>query len=259
MRLKRALLLLVVFSTGTTVAAAKAPAKKSSAAKKKNGKNKKPPAPKKPPPFACGALPWEPVLLSSRIAREGDVAVVTQDLLVVGKPPDKSAGKPEDGRLYVSFGAPGLPLSMRIEFAGLRDGELAFPGHVQDPVARSRTLVYQQAPENDGGCAVLGRGNESGVVVQVPRDLSVDPSTQLGVLRIEQIVQLGTLQSGQRDLVLRLSSFGGKPVRLGPVASKEPVSFELCGHGQPSVAITGSPLFQSTTPQQNLCVTLGKR
>lgn len=266
MRLKRTAIGLFVLSFALAPARAAAPkgsaaassSKKSSASKnKKSAKKKTPPAPKKPPPFGCAALPWQPRLLSTRIVRDGtDLAIVTQDLLVSGKAPDKSAGKPEDGRLFVSFGAPGVPLSMRVEFAGLHDGELTFPGHVE---GRIRALVYQQAPENDGGCTVLGRSRESGVLIQVPRDLSVDASTGLGVLRIEQTVQLGTLADGRRDLVLRLASFGDAPVRLGPVASKDPAQLELCAHGQAPVPIEGSPLFQTTTPQQNLCVLLGKR
>ena len=239
------------------LAQAKSPAKKAAAPKKKKKPSKKTPTPKKPPPYPCGALPWEPVLLTSRISREGDTATVTQDLLVHGRaplePPPKTGGKLDPGRLYVAFGAPGLPLSMRIEFAGLRDGELGFPGHVAD---RTRALVYAQSPESDGACTVLGRDREAGVVVQVPPDLAVDPGTGLAVLRIEQTLQVGKLPSGARDLVLRLASFAGKPVRLGPVHAKEPSTLALCAHGQPDVPVRGSPLFQDVAPQQNLCVTL---
>ena len=235
-------------------AASKAPKKKAVTSKGKN-KGKKPPAPKKPPPYPCTALPWKPILLTSRIARDGETAVVTQDLLVVGREPDKGAGKPEDARMFVSFGAPGLPLSMRVEFTPLVDGELTAPARVLE---RTRALVYQQAPESDGACTILGRPNESGVVVQLPRDLAVDPHTQLAILRIEQTVQVGTVGDGRHDLVLRQSVVGGKPVRLGPVSGgKEPAFVELCRHGHPSVPVAGSPLFQESAAHHDLCVTLG--
>lgn len=258
MRLTLALWLTVSASMLAGVVHAAPPHKPaaSKAPKKKNAKNKskKPAAPKKPPPFPCNAMAWKPILLSSRIARDGETAVVTQDLLVTAQTPDKTAGKPEDARLFVSFGAPGLPLSMRVEFTPLQEGELTAPARDAE---RTRALVYQQAPESDGACTILGRPNESGVVVQLPRDLGVDPRTQLGVLRIEQTVQVGTIDKDRHDLVLRLSTVGGKPVRLGSVYSKEPASLELCAHGQPSVPVSGSPLFQDRAPQHNLCVTLG--
>jgi hypothetical protein len=240
--------------TSEAVAAGKTPAAKKAPAKKPK-KSKKPSEPKKPPPFLCNTLPWEPILLTSRVARTGDLAVVSQDLLVRGRTPDPvPKGATSDGRLFVSFGAPGLPRSMRIEFAGLREGELAYPAHVAE---RTRALVYTQQPESDGACTVLGRDRESGVVIQVPKDLAVDPDTLLGVLHIEQTVPLGKLPNGGRDLVLRLASFGGKPVRMGPVQSKELPTLELCAHGQ-NVPLQGSPLHQATTPQQSLCVSYTK-
>lgn len=244
-----------LLGTGTSHAAPTAKSK-SSKASKKNGKSKskKPPAPKKPPPYPCSAMGWKPILLSSRIARDGDTALVTQDLLVVAQPPDKAAGKPEDARMFVSFGAPGLPLSMRVEFTPLGDGELTAPARASE---RTRALVYQQAPESDGACTMLGRPNESGVVVQLPRDLAVDPQTNLAVLRIEQQVQVGTVDKDHHDLVLRQSTAGGKPIRLGPIHATEPTRVELCSHGHPSVPVVGSPLFQESLAQQNLCVTLG--
>lgn len=228
---------------------------KSSKSKKKKSAKKKPPAVKKTPPFPCGALPWQPILLTSRVVPDGATAVVTQELLLSGRTPDKlPKGAASEGRLFVSFGAPGLPRTMRIEFAALREGELAFPGHIE---GRTRMLTYAQSPESDGACTVLGRDREAGVVIQVPADLAVDPTTQLGVLRIQQTVLLGTLPGGGHDLVLRLSNFNGKPVRMGPVQSKELPSLELCAHGQ-SVPVQGSPLYQATLPQQNLCVSFTK-
>ena len=244
-------LALVAIPDRAPAAGKPAAAKKSATKKSKTSKGKKPPEPKKPPPFPCGALPWRPILLTSKVVRSGDAAVVTQDLLVRGHPADPlPKGAASDGRLFVSFGAPGLPRSMRVSFAGLHEGELAYPAHVDD---RARALVYTQSPESDGACTVLGRDRESGIVIQVPRDLAVDPATQLGVLRIEQSVPLGKLPDGGRDLVLRLSHFDGKPVRIGPVQSKEPPTLELCARGQ-SVPVLGSPLHQAFGPQQNLCV-----
>lgn len=244
----------LVCAASPAAAAGKGPAAKKTPAKKSK-KSKKPPEPKKPPPFPCSALPWQPILLTSRVVRAGELATVTQDLLVQSRTPAPlPKGAAPDARLFVSFGAPGLPRSLRVTFASLRDGELAYPPHVDE---RARALVYTQNPESDGACTVLGRDRESGIVIQVPRDLAVDPKTQLGVLRVEQTVPLGKLPNGGRDLVLRLAHFDGRPVRTGPVQSKEVPTLELCTHGQ-TVPLVGSPLYQAFTPQQNLCVSYTK-
>jgi hypothetical protein len=248
--MRRLVLACCLLAWPATAAPAKKPAtktKKSAPAKKK--KSKTPPAPPKKPAYPCSALPFAPVLLTSRVSREGELAHVVQELLVAPQTPVAPPGKsrPEDARFWISFGAPGVPRSLRVEFAPLAPGELAFPHGVAQ---RSRALVFAQAPDAEGACAVLGREREAGVVVQLPPDLRVDPRSHLAVLRVEQTLETSTTH----DVVLRLATWTTGPVRLGPVQSKDPVQIELCGHGLEPVPLVGSPLYAAREAQHDLCV-----
>lgn len=217
-------------------------------------KPKKPPAPPKKPPYPCSQLPWAPILLTSRVIRDGEQAHVVQDLMLVAQTP--SAPPTKDARFYLSFGAPGLPQAMRVELAPLHDGELSFPNADSE---RTRALVFTQSPDSDGACTLLGRGNEAGVVVQLPEGALTDPISKLGMLRVEQTVQLGRRADGGRDLVLRLASWNNTPVRIGPLISREPTTREYCARGQAPVSIPGSPLRSVREPAFDLCVSFPLR